>query len=79
MNEKLKTFLQDLQNKKGQDIFVTLLFQSSILEGKFVELSNDLETITLSGIYRNNTFIQRSATITILSEHVIGWDATVKE
>lgn len=79
MNKALSAFLEETSTgmKKGKQIYLELLVLSNIISGNLVEISNDLETITLSDIHRNDKYL--NTTLTILSEHILGWHAKVRD
>jgi len=79
MNQVLEAFLTDLDRKKnkGKQVYVELLVLSNILSGNLVEISSDLETITLSDLHRNDKYL--NITLTILTENIFGWNAKVSD
>jgi len=79
MNKVLEAFLQDLDRNQndGKQVYVELLVHSNILSGKLVGISNDLETITLSDLHRNDKYL--NITLTILSDNILGWHAKLND
>jgi hypothetical protein len=79
MNQALNAFLKDLYSnkKKAKQIYVELLVQSNIISGNLVDISNDLETITLSDIHRNDKYL--NTTLTILTANILGWNAKISD
>lgn len=75
MNKALLAFLKELSTEKngGKQVYVEVLILSNIISGSLVGISEDLETITLSDIHRNDKYL--NTTLTILSENILGWHA----
>jgi hypothetical protein len=79
MNKSLEAFLEDLAGKMkdGKQVYVELLVFSNILSGKLVDISSDLETITLSDLHRNDKYLNTS--LTILTTNILGWHAKMND
>jgi hypothetical protein len=79
MNKALEAFLEDLAGKMkdGKQVYVELLVFSNILSGKLVDISSDLETITLSDLHRNDKYLNTS--LTILTTNILGWHAKMND
>ena len=59
LKKALNAFLKDVytEKKNGKQVYVEVLVYSNIISGNLVDISNDLETITLSDIHRNDKYL----------------------